>query len=114
MTIDFYKFLHVSSVLLLVGGVFYSFAAPQEARKRMLMLTGIAAVVVLFGGFGLLSKIHSNHFYAWVIVKIVAWLGLAGLTGIAFRRREKTGLWVSLAIALSLLSIAMAIFKPGM
>jgi hypothetical protein len=109
-----YSFLHVVSVLLLTGGTFYAFAAPAETRKRLLALTGTASLIALIAGFGLLSKTYQNNFYPWVIVKIVCWLGLSAMTGLAYRRREKTALWVTLSIAFVALSVAMVYFKPGM
>jgi hypothetical protein len=114
MPISFYTFLHASAILLLTGGTFYAFAAPEAARKRMLMLTGIASLLALVGGFGLIAKVYDNHFYLWIIVKIVCWLGLTGLTGMAFRRRAKLALWVSLAVLFLLVAVAMVCFKPGM
>jgi hypothetical protein len=114
MAINVYSFLHVGSLLLLTAGVFYAFSAPAEARKRMLMLTGMASLVMLFGGLGLLARKYGNHFYPWVIVKLVCWLGLTGLTGIAFRRRDKTTLWVLLACVLLVVGVAMVYFQPGM
>ncbi len=114
MSPSIYQFIHVSSIILLTGGTFYAFAAPEETRKRTLMLTGIASLLALVGGFGLLAKLYSGHFYLWIVVKIVAWLGLSALTGLAYRRREKVGFYAPLAIALILLAMAMVVFKPGM
>ena len=114
MSPSIYYFLHVTSVLLLTGGTFYAFAAPADTRKKALALTGIASLLVLIGGFGLLSKIYENHFYAWVIVKLVCWLGLSAMTGLAYRRREKLCVWVALTISFVVLSVAMVYFKPGM
>lgn len=114
MNLSVYYFLHVVSAILLAGGVFYAVAAPAETRKRTLILTGIAALVMLFGGFGLLARVHGNHFYAWVIVKIACWAGLSALAGLAYRRREKAGLWAAIGIVCVVLGVAMAYFKPGM
>lgn len=114
MSPTFYYFLHITSALLLVGGTFYAFAAPATTRARMLALTGTASLLVLLGGFGLLAKVYANTFYLWVILKLVAWLGLSALTGLAYRRREKAGLWAALAIAFIVLATASAYFKPGM
>ena len=51
-----YHILHVSSLLVLFGYTFYAFAAPAETRKRVLVITGIASLLVLIGGFGLITK----------------------------------------------------------
>lgn len=114
MNLSLYYFLHVASALFLAGGVFYALAAPEETRRRTMILTGIAALLMLFGGFGLLAKIHANHFYFWVIVKIICWAGLAALAGVAYRRRGQAGLWAKLAAVLIAVGVAMAYFKPGM
>lgn len=114
MSPTFYSFLHVSSVILLVAGTFYAFAAPESSRKRLLMLTGIASVLALVGAFGLLAKTYNMVFYTWVVVKLFCWLLLSGLTGVAFRRRAQAPLWIALASATVVLAVAMVYFKPGM
>lgn len=114
MSPAFYSFLHISSILILTGGTFYAFAAPESSRKRVLLITGIASLLALVAGFGLLAKLYQGHFYAWVIVKIIAWLGFSAMAGLAFRRREKAALLIAISSALLLLAVAMVTFKPGM
>ena len=114
MSPTFYSFLHVTSAILLVAGTFYAFAAPQDTRKRMLMLTGIASLLTLIGGFGLLAKVYTNTFYLWVFIKIAGWLLLSALSGVAYRRRAKVQLWVILAIVAVVSNVAAVYFKPGM
>lgn len=114
MSPTFYYFLHVTSILLLTAGTFYAFAAPAETRKRLLMLTGIASLLALIGGFGLLAKVWSNQFHLWVIIKLVCWLGLSALTGLAYRRRAQVGTWAALAIGFVVVGAASAYFKFGM
>ena len=114
MSPNFYHFLHVAGLLMLIGGTFYAFAAPAETRKRVLVLTGVASLLMLASGFGLLAKIYAGHFYLWVVVKLVCWLGLSALAGIAYRRREHAGLLMAIAAALALTALAMVYFKPGL
>ena len=114
MSPNLYHFLHVAGLLMLVGGTFYAFAAPAETRKRVLVLTGVASLLMLASGFGLLAKMYAGHFYLWVVVKLVCWLGLSALAGIAYRRREHAGLLMAIAAALALTALAMVYFKPGM
>jgi len=114
MSPTIYQFLHVFSVLILAGGTFYAFAAPEASRKRVLMITGIASLVALVAAFGLLSKLYNNTFHFWVIVKLVVWLGLSALSGLAFRRRDKAGFLMVLTAVLLAVSVAMVYFKPGM
>lgn len=109
----FYQILHVFAALVLTGCTFYAFAAPAGSRKKVLMVSGIASLVVLVAGFGLLSKLYNNQFAAWVIVKIVAWLGLSALTGIAFRRRSAVPALMAVTLALVFAAVYAVYAKPG-
>jgi len=106
-----YPILHVSSLLVLFGYTFYAFAAPAESRKRVLMITGIASLIMLVSGFGLLSKLHLG-FPGWVIVKLVCWLGLSAVGGMAFKRREQAGAIMTVVLALAITAVVMVYLKP--
>lgn len=95
-----YYILHVFSVLVLTGFTFYAFAAPAETRKKVMMVTGIASLLALVGGFGLLTKLYNNQFAPWVIVKIVCWLGLSAFAGFGYRKRDKAPVFMAVALAL--------------
>lgn len=94
-----YSIIHVFSLLLLTGFAFYAFAAPAECRKKVMIITGIASLLMLISGFGLLAKLQLG-FPGWIIVKIVCWLGLSALAGIGFRKRDKAGLFMAIILAL--------------
>lgn len=95
-----YYIIHVFSLLVLTGYTFYAFAAPAETRKKVMIITGIASILALVGGFGLLAKLHNNQFAPWVIVKIVCWFLLSGLAGMGYRRRNLVGMLIPVALAL--------------
>ncbi len=107
----FYSILHVISVLTLAGYTFYAFAAPAETRKKVLMITGIASLLALVSGFGLISKIYQNQFTAWMIVKMVCWLGLSALAGIGYRRRGAVPVLMGLALALVVVAVVTVYTK---
>ena len=107
-----YHILHLVSLFVLFGYTFYAFAAPAETRKRVLMITGIASVLVLVSGFGLISKLYGNKFELWMIIKMVAWLGLSALTGFGYRRRGAAGTLAIVAIVLAVLAVSMVYLKP--
>lgn len=103
MSITFYSILHVFSVLVLMGFTFYAFAAPVETRKKVLMITGIASLLIFISGFGLITKVlgtGQGMWPAWVWVKLVAWLGLSALAGLGYRRRAKAPVFIAVAAAL--------------
>ncbi len=95
-----YYILHVFSILVLTGFTFHAFAAPADTKKKVMAITGIASLLVLISGFGLISKVYQNHIAAWMIVKLVCWLGLSALAGIGYRKREKARALRLVALAL--------------
>ena len=107
----FYSILHVVSVLVLTGYTFYAFAAPPETRKRVMMITGIASLLVLFAGFGLQSKLKLG-FPGWLFVKIGCWLALSALAGFGYRRRGAAGTLATVAFIVVLLAVVMVYLKP--
>ncbi len=111
MSPTFYHILHVSALLVLFGYTFYAFAAPAESRKRVLIITGIASLVMLVAGFGLITKLRIG-FPGWIIVKIVCWLGLSALTGLAYKRRAQAKTLMLVTLALAITSVLMVYLKP--
>lgn len=107
MSVTTYHIIHVLSGFLLTALTFGAFAAPNpETRKRTLMLTGILSLAMLVGGFGLLARLGYSAAAPWVIVKIVCWLGLSALSGMAYRMPGKTGLLSFVATALVATAVA--------
>ena len=111
MSLTAYYILHLTGLIALLGYTFYAFAAPAETRKGVLRLTGIASLVMLVSGIGMLHKLNYG-FPGWAIVKLVCWLGLSALSGIAYRRREKAGLFIFLALAFAITAVVMVYAKP--
>ena len=113
MSIQLYYFLHVFFVILLIGFTFKAFAAPRpELRRRSLMVTGILSLIVLVAGFGLISKLGYSFTAGWVILKLVAWLGVAALGGIVFRQPGKAGIFGLIVTALVAMAVYAVYFKP--
>ena len=103
--------IHVFSAIGLVAAVFYACAGGPESRKKVMMWSGILSLLVLLTGIRMWQGLYSFT-GVWAVIKIVSWLGLSAFGGIAYRRREKASLWISLSLALSALSVLMVYLKP--
>jgi len=113
MKAQIYQVLHVVAMILLVAFTFQAFAQPDPRnRKRILMLTGIFATVMLIAGFGLLSVLKIG-FPAWIFIKLICWFGLAGLGGMAYRMPNRIPMLTGVAIVLVGLAVAAVYFKFG-
>ena len=113
MSFTVYQILHVSSVILLVALTFGVCAAPRpEIRKISMIKTGLLSVVVLVSGFGLVAK-FGYGFPIWVVVKLVCFLGIAVLSGVAFRKPESAGK-LSLVVAVLVVVAVCSVYylKP--
>src|SRR5476651_449392 len=104
--------LHLSGVLALVAYTFYAFAGPPESRKRVLMITGISTLVVLLTGVRMWQSLLSFHLFGWIVVKLVCWLGLSAITGIAYRKRALAGPLMVVTLVLAIIAVTMAFVKP--
>jgi hypothetical protein len=103
--------VHVAAALVLVGYTFYAFAAAPETRKRVMLWTGAASLVMLVTGIRMWEE-HGFDPVGWLLVKIVCWLGLSALAGIGYRRRDKAGLLAAVAILLAVTAVIMVYLKP--
>jgi len=103
---------HVVGLLILTGYTFFAFAGPPETRKRVLVITGIASLLVLLTGIRMWQGLYAWVPAVWIVTKLVAWLGLSALAGIAYRRREKANLLMVIALLLLVIAVAMVYLKP--
>lgn len=104
--------IHVAAVLVMVAYTFFAFAGAPETKKRVIMITGIASVLVLLTGIRMWQGVFGFHAFGWIIVKIVCWLGLSALTGMAYRKRDKANGLMVVVLALAITALAMVYVKP--
>ncbi|HUR57897.1 MAG TPA: hypothetical protein VM029_09320 [Opitutaceae bacterium] len=103
---------HVIAVLVMLAYSFFALAAAPESRKRVLMITGIASLVVLLTGARMWQGMFGFAAMAWIIVKLVCWLLLSGLTGMAYRKRDKAGALAGVMLLLAAIAVVMVYAKP--
>jgi uncharacterized membrane protein SirB2 len=111
--LPYYHLLHLFSLFVLTAHTFMAFGNPDPAnRKRTLMITGIASLLVLISGFGMLTVLKIPFATGWVIVKFVCWIGLSALAGVVYRRAHARGLLSLIALVLILTAVYMVYFRP--
>lgn len=111
--LPYYQLLHILSLIVLTAHTFMAFANPApENRRRTMMLTGIAALLMFVSGFAMLSLQKIPFATGWVIVKLVCWLGLASLAGLAYRQVHLRGVLSTVALVLIATAIFMVYFRP--
>ena len=111
MKLTTYHVLHLSSIIVLLAYTFYAFAAPAETRKRVVMITGVAALLTFISGFAMLGKLHLG-FPGWVAVKLVCWLGLSVMVSFAYRRRAQADAFMLVSLVLAITAGAMVFVRP--
>lgn len=118
MSYEFYKVLHVFSVLVLfssLGTLAVSGLMRQgQAVQRMVKVAhGIALVLIFVAGFGLMARLGMfGAIPGWAWAKIGIWL-LLGLLVLPMRRKPELAAWLWLAApALGGLAAWLAIRKP--
>ncbi len=117
MSWQFYAILHVASILFLTGATFAVFGGASDARRKLILMAGgILSLLALVGGFGLAAKKlgmpNPMEWPIWLWVKLLCWLWLSAIAGIAYRRREQTPRWIALTAFFVLVALVMAFLKP--
>jgi uncharacterized membrane protein SirB2 len=109
----YYQILHVFALLVLTAQTFAAFANPApESRRQTLMITGIASLLLIVSGFGLVAKLYGNHIQAWMVVKIVCWLIFSALAGVAYRKPQLRRTLSVIGFSVLLIALVMAFAKP--
>ncbi len=115
MSYEFYKWLHVSSFALLILslGVLTVGLTQERFRKKSMILSGIALVLLFISGFGIIAK-ASFALDFWIYAKLVLWFVLGSLSFFIRRHPSKIYFWMLLIFVLSTLVIGFAVWKPSL
>ena len=111
MSIIYVKILHLAGVFTLLGYTFYACAAGLETKRRVLMVTGIASLLVVLTGGAMLGAEHLG-FPGWAIVKLVCWLGISAFGGLAYRKRVHAPVFMLLTLILAIIALLMVYVRP--
>lgn len=110
----YYHLLHLFSLFVLTAHTFMAFGNPDPINKtRTMTITGVASVLVLASGFGMLHLLAIPFSTGWVIVKFVCWLLFSSVSGLVYRRAHLRGLLSMISLLLILTAIYMVYFRPA-
>jgi hypothetical protein len=98
--------------MLLIGTTFYAFAGAPETKKRIAMYSGMAALLIVLTGVRMWQAQFGFALAGWIVLKLICWLGISAMAGLAYRRREQVRLWITLTCLFSAVAVIMAYVKP--
>ena len=115
MSYEFYKVLHILCIVLVSGFAGAQFFA-EKAPKYVKIISGVASLIILVSGMGLIAKIglpHGAPWPLWIKIKLGLWVLIAGLAPVLGKRlpvdKKKFGyLYVSTML---LITIFVAVTK---
>lgn len=111
MSYESYKVLHFAAIFVFLSSASVLLMA-RPAGKLWKIVTGIASLVILVAGFGLLHK-GGYGFPVWVQIKLMIWLLITGMGHIVAKRfpsQSANAYWATMALAI--LAATLAVFKP--
>jgi hypothetical protein len=81
------------------------------------MLVGVLTLLALVGGFGLATAVHGlpnpMNWPMWIWGKLVCWLGIAAIGGMAWKRRGNPAPFIALLVVLALVAIVLVYTRPS-
>lgn len=111
--LPYYHILHLLALIVLTAQTFMAFANPlPENKKRTMIITGIASLLIFVSGFGMLTVLKIPFSTGWVLVKLVCWFFLSGLAGIAYRKAHLRGALSVVALSLVTVALFMVYLRP--
>ncbi|MFZ3231915.1 MAG: SirB2 family protein [Pseudobdellovibrio sp.] len=120
MPYEFYKIIHVVSIVLLFSGLMGLLTVKMSKIelapnvKRMVFIShGVGVLFLLISGFGLLARLGlTQGLPGWVYGKLAIWLVLAGSVALV-KRKGHLG-WPIFICLIAIFTVAayLAILKP--
>ena len=123
MSEEIYRLMHYLSVLAWVGGNSILFFGDHSyIPKKTKMVVGIASLLILIGGMGLIIRAlglthgSGEPWPWWIKIKLGIWLVIAVASPVLYKRisLEKRSLAGTLLMALVFLAITLAVYKPAL
>ena len=122
LSLTTYKVVHLLGIFLTlcgIGGLWVlavtsSPTADRSPRRLLLATHGIALLLVLVGGFGMLARLGiTGAWPLWIWIKMAVWLALAALPVLLRRSAARAQPLYYLAPILAAIAAWAAIFHIG-
>ena len=116
MSLLAYKVLHLIGAFLLFAALGYLTLRPGERSKLANASHGIALLLVVVSGFGMLARLGVTHdwiFPLWVWLKLAIWLLLGAALVLVRRMPQLATLWWWLFPLLGGAAAYLALYKPA-
>lgn len=120
MSYEFYKVLHLISLISLFLSLGMLITGPQSLKKFILSLHGLALLFLFVSGFGLIAKLQIPLKFLsplWFWQKMLVWLVLAGLTPLFVNKKEekitfkKASVLICILLALALYAVWQVTYR---
>jgi len=105
-----YKIIHLIGIAALAMGI-GGMLAGGNTRKGFAILQGVALLVMLVSGFGLLAKLHLG-FPHFAMVKVALWLLIGALPVILRRLRAPAIAGICIFLTLVAILAWLGVVKP--
>lgn len=120
LSLSFYKVLHLFGIMLMFSalGTVIAAAVAGEVNPRLKKLAGmahgLALVLILVAGFGLLARQgFTGSWPLWVWLKLAIWLLFGAATIFVRKAGEKAGWLLILLPVLGAVSAWLALYRVG-
>lgn len=105
-----YTVIHIVGIMALFTALGAVAASESKSCNKLgAMLHGIALILILISGFGMVAVLKIG-FTWWIIAKLIIWIIMGGMLAVAKRRLLPCGTIVGIILGLGALAAFLGVF----